>query len=70
MAMKNKIANTVADLNYEYLSIVAKLCGVPVDSLIDRMAERAASQKRTKVASTKKSSVRRAIKPVRIKSAA
>ncbi len=38
MAMKNKIANTVADLNYEYLSIVAKLCGVPVDSLIDRMA--------------------------------
>jgi hypothetical protein len=67
--MKNKIANTVADLNYEYLSIVAKLCGVPVDSLIDRMVERAASQKRTKVASTKKSSARHPFKPVRVKSA-
>jgi hypothetical protein len=45
MAKKNKLADTIAYLNYEYLSVVAKLCGEPVDSLIERMAERAASAK-------------------------
>ncbi len=47
MAKKNKLANTIAYLNYEYLSVVAKLCGEPVDNLIDRMAQRAASEKKT-----------------------
>ena len=67
MAKKNKLANTIAYLNYEYLSVVAKLCGEPVDSLIDRMAERAAADK--KAASRKKSSASRPIKSIRPKSA-
>ncbi len=66
MAKKNKLANTIAYLNYEYLSVVAKLCGEPVDSLIERMAERAATEK---AASMKKSSTSRPIKPARVKSA-
>ena len=67
MAKKNKLANTIAYLNYEYLSVVAKLCGEPVDSLIDRMAERAAADK--KAALRKKSSASRPIKSIRPKSA-
>jgi hypothetical protein len=67
MAKKNKIANTIAYLNYEYLSVVAKLCGEPVDSLIERMAERAAAEKKT--ALRKKSSASRPIKSVGVKSA-
>lgn len=67
MAKKNKLANTIAYLNYEYLSVVAKLCGEPVDSLIERMAERAAAEK--KAASKKKSSASHPIRPARVKSA-
>ena len=67
MAKKNKLASTIAYLNYEYLSVVAKLCGEPVDSIIDRMAERAATDK--KAALKKKISDSRPIKSVRAKSA-
>ena len=67
MAKKNKLASTIAYLNYEYLSVVAKLCGEPVDSIIDRMAERAAADKKS--ALKKKISVSRPIKSVRTKSA-
>ena len=63
MAKKNKLASIIADLNYEYLSVVAKLCGEPVDTLIDRIVERAASKK--KPAAKKKSSAPRTIKSVR-----
>lgn len=63
MAKKNKLANIIADLNYEYLSVVAKFCGEPVDILIDRIMERAASKK--KPAPKKKSSATRATKSVR-----
>ncbi len=63
MVNKNKLANLVVDLNYEYLSVVAKLCGEPVDTLIDRMAERAAAKK--KPAPKKKSSAPRAAKAAR-----
>ena len=66
MAKKNKLASTIAYLNYEYLSVVAKLCGEPVDSIIDRMAERAATDKK---AALKKKINSRPIKPVRAKSA-
>jgi hypothetical protein len=66
MVKKNKLASTIAYLNYEYLSVVAKLCGEPVDSIIDRMAERAAADKKS--ALKKKSSVARPIKSVRAKS--
>ena len=66
VARKNKLADTIAYLNYEYLSVVAKLCGEPVDSLIDRMAERAASEK--KAASKKKRSAPHPIKSARVKS--
>jgi len=71
MAKKNKLADTIAYLNYEYLSVVAKLCGEPVDSLIERMAERAASAK-GRAASAKKaapkkkrSSTQGRVKPAR-----
>jgi hypothetical protein len=67
MTKKNKLANTIAYLNYEYLSVVAKLCGEPVGSLIDRMAERAAAEK--KAPSQKKSIASRPVKSVRAKSA-
>ena len=67
MVKKNKLASTIAYLNYEYLSVVAKLCGEPVDSIIDRMAERAAADKKSTL--KKKSSVARPIKSVRAKSA-
>ena len=67
MAKKNKLANTIAYLNYEYLSVAAKLCGEPVDSLIDRMAERAAAEKKTTL--KKKISASRPAKSVRVKSA-
>jgi len=63
MAKKNKLANLIADLNYEYLSVVAKLCGEPVDTLIDRIVERAASKRRS--TAKKKSSAPRAAKLVR-----
>src|ERR1019366_9049731 len=49
MAKKNKLASIIADLNYDYLSVVAKLCGEPVDSLIDRIVERAASKRKKTV---------------------
>jgi hypothetical protein len=63
MAKKSKLANLIADLNYDYLSVVAKLCGEPVDSLIGRIVERAASKKKT--VSKKKSSAPRSVKSVR-----
>jgi len=73
MAKKNKLADTIAYLNYEYLAVVAKLCGEPVDSLIHRMAERAASEKKAasenRAASKKKRSAPRPIESVRAKSA-
>jgi len=63
MAKKNKLATIIADLNYQYLSVVAKLCGEPVDTLIHRIVERAASKK--KPAPRKKSRAPRSIKSVR-----
>ena len=64
MPKKNKLASTIAYLNYQYLWMVAKLCGEPVDSLIERMAERAASEKKT-VVEKNKSRAPRATKSVR-----
>ncbi len=64
MTKKNQVASTIAYLNYQYLSVVAKLCGEPVDSLIERMAERAASEKKAPVKKNK-SRAPRAIKSVR-----
>lgn len=64
MAKKSKLANLIADLNYDYLSVVAKLCGEPVDSLIGRIVERATSKKK-KTVSKKKSSAPRSVKSVR-----
>lgn len=64
MTKKNKLASTIAYLNYQYLSVVAKLCGEPVDSLIERMAERAASEKKT-VVKKSKNRAPRAMKSVR-----
>lgn len=63
MAKKNKFANIIADINYEYLSVVAKLCGEPVDTLIDRIVERAASKKKPVL--KKKNTAPRSVKPVR-----
>jgi len=63
MVKKNKLANLIADLNYEYLSVVAKLCGEPVDTLINRIVERAASKE--KPAPKRKSSAPRAAKSAR-----
>ena len=63
MVKKNKLAKIIADLNYEYLSVVAKLCGEPVDTLIDRIVERAASKK--KAAPKKRSRAPRTVKSVR-----
>jgi hypothetical protein len=63
MVKKNKLANLIADLNYEYLSVVAKLCGEPVTTLIDRIVERSASKK--KPAPRKKSATPRAAKTAR-----
>jgi len=53
MSKKNKLASTIAYLNYQYLSVIAKLCGEPVEGLIERMAERAASEKKTVVRKNK-----------------
>lgn len=63
MIKKNKLANLIADLNYEYLSVVAKLCGEPVNTLIDRIVERSASKK--KPAPKRKSTAPRAAKAAR-----
>lgn len=63
MAKKNKVANLIADLNYDYLSVAAKLCGEPVDRLIERIMERAASKKKKTI--SKKSSAPRSVKSAR-----
>jgi hypothetical protein len=62
MTKKNKLANLIADLNSEYLSVVAKLCGEPINTLIDRIVERAASKKKPTM---KKSNARHSVKSVR-----